>query len=314
MPNDKNLKLTNPLSQGHRIDRRGFIGTSLAAAASVSLSSNLAIAANPLKAKPPICVFIKFIQSLSYDDMAKAVAELGFDGIESTVRKGGHVSPERVEEELPKQLEAVKKQGLDITIMTTDVLNLEDPLTERVLRTGASLGIKKYRMGFYRYDLNRSIMDQLNEIRPKLADLAALNKELGISAVYQNHCGADFVGSVLWDLKYLLEGIPKEQIGSAFDIRHATVEGGTAWPLHYDVMKPHIGAVFAKDFEWIGKKPEHVPMGEGRVDSKFFKMHQMSGIDCPISVHVEYLKKGNAQENLAAIKHDFNVLKDWLNK
>lgn len=306
----KNEKLSLPTSLG--MDRRQFMGATLATAASVGFSNKLAIAAEASPAKPPLCVFIKFIQSLNYNDMAAAVAEIGFDGVESTVRKNGHVLPERVEEDLPKQMEAVKQHGLDMTMITTDVLSLEDPLTEKVLRTAAGLGIKQYRMGFYRYKLTRSIAEQLDEIKPKIDDLAALNKELGISAVYQNHCGPRFVGSVIWDLKQLLQDIPKEQIGSAFDIRHASVEGGTTWPLHYDILKPHIGAVYAKDFVWNGKKPEHVPLGEGRVDKKFFKMHQASGINCPISLHVEYLQKEDAKENLAAIRRDFKVLNEWL--
>lgn len=293
------------------MDRRAFVGAATAAAAAMALPGN-ALAASGGAERPTICAFIKFLQSLSYDEMAKRVADIGFDGIESTVRRKGHVLPERVKEDLPRQLEAVKKQGLDITIMTTDVLRVDDPFTEEVLRTGASLGLKKYRMGFYRYEKNRSVMDQLKEIRPQLRDLAALNKELGISAVYQNHCGADFVGGPLWDLRYLLEGIPKEQVGSAFDIRHATVEGGLTWPLEYDAMKPHIGAVFVKDFRWVGKKPEHVPLGEGRVDPGFLKTHLASGIDCPISLHVEYLKKGSADENTVALVNDYKMLMKWL--
>lgn len=294
------------------VDRRLFLGGTVAAAAAMAVPGKMSLAAEASSKRPEICAFIKFVQSLSYDDMAARVAEIGFDGIESTVRKGGHVLPEQVEDNLPKQMEAVKKNGMDITIMTTDVLDIDDPLTERVLRTGAKLGIKKYRMGFYRYDAKRRVMAQLKEIQPRLKDLAALNRELGISAVYQNHSGADFVGSVLWDLRYLLQGIPKDEIGSAFDIRHATVEGGTSWPLHYDIMQPHIGAVFAKDFDWKGKKPEHVPLGKGRVDKEFFKLHQASGISCPISLHVEYLKKGDAEENLAAMKRDFATLQSWL--
>ena len=294
------------------LNRRDFLSKSIATAAALGLSGQVAHAAEAPVKRPPICAFIKFVQSLSFDDMAAGIADIGFDGIESTVREGGHVPPERVEEDLPKQLDAVKKQGMDITIMCTDVLGVDQPLTEKVLRTGASLGIKKYRMGFYRYDPNRGVMEQLAEIRPRLKDLAALNRELGIAAVYQNHSGPAFVGSPLWDLRYLLQGIPTEEVGSAFDIRHATVEGGTAWPLHYDVMKPHIGAVFAKDFVWKGKKPEHVPLGQGRVDKKFFKMHMQSGIDCPVSLHVEYLKQGDAQENLAALRRDFGVLRSWL--
>lgn len=295
------------------VDRRQFLGTTLMTAAATALPRGVAAAAEKAAAKrPEICAFTKFVQPLSYEDMAAAIAEIGFDGVEATVRAKGHVLPERVKDDLPKQTEAVKKNGLNTTIITTDVLGLDQPYTEDVLRTAASLGIKKYRMGFYRYDPDRGVREQLAEIRPRMKDLAALNQELGMSAVYQNHCGANFVGAPLWDLHYLIKEIPVDQIGSAFDIRHATVEGGQAWPLHYDLMKPHIGAVFAKDFKWVGKKPEHVPLGTGRVDKEFFKMHLESGIECPVSLHVEYLKKGSVEENLAALRRDFGVLTEWL--
>lgn len=295
------------------VDRRQFLGATLMTAAATSLPGGIAAAAEKVSSKrPEICAFTKFVQPLSYEDMAAAIAEIGFDGVEATVRAKGHVLPERVKEDLPKHCDAVRKHGLNMTIITTDVLGLDQPHTEEVLRTAASLGIKKYRMGFYRYDPERGVREQLDEIRPRLKDLAALNQELGMSAVYQNHCGANFVGAPLWDLHDLIKDIPVDQIGSAFDIRHATVEGGLAWPLHYDLMKPHIGAVFAKDFQWVGKKPEHVPLGTGRVDKDFFKMHLASGIQCPISLHVEYLKKGSVGENLTALRRDFDVLTKWL--
>ncbi|MEQ8848889.1 TIM barrel protein [Botrimarina sp.] len=294
------------------LDRRTFIGAAGAAAAAACVAPGRALAASHSAAKPPVCAFIKFLQSLSYEEMARRIADIGFDGVESTVRRGGHVLPERVKDDLPRQLEALKEHGLDITIMTTDVLGVDQPYTEDVLRTGASLGLTKYRMGFHRYDKKRGVREQLDELRPRFKELAALNKELGMTAVYQNHCGADFVGAPLWDLRYLLEGIPKEQIGSAFDIRHATVEGGLSWPLDYDATKPHIGAVFVKDFVWDGEKPEHVPLGEGRVDKRFVAMHQDSGIDCPISLHVEYLKQGDADENTEALRRDFATLRQWL--
>ncbi|MEO0531521.1 MAG: TIM barrel protein [Planctomycetota bacterium] len=300
--------MTNPATA---ISRRSFLGTATAAAASMALPGSAGAAVKSVD-RPTICAFIKFLQSLSYDEMAKRIADIGFDGTESTVRRKGHVLPERVKDDLPRHYEAVTAQGLDLTIMTTDVLSVDQPYTEDVLRTGASLGVKKYRMGFYRYDLKRSFKQQLEEIRPKVRELAALNQELGITAVYQNHCGVDFVGAPLWDLRYLLEGIPKEQIGSAFDIRHATVEGGLTWPIDYEAMQPHIGAVFVKDFQWDGKKPQHVPLGEGRVDSEFLKKHLRSGIDCPISLHVEYLKNGSADENTEALRRDYKTLLSWL--
>ncbi|MEN1678447.1 MAG: TIM barrel protein [Planctomycetota bacterium] len=293
------------------VDRRAFLSAA-AAAAAAGLAPRNAVAANATPPRPEICVFTKFLQSLSYDEMAAAVAEIGLDGVEATVRNKGHVLPERVEDDLPKHQEAITRHGLKTTMITTDVLDLDQPHSEKVLRTAASLGIKQYRMGFYRYDKNRGVREQLDEIGPRMRDVAALNRELGISAVYQNHSGAKYVGAPLWDLQSLLKDIPPSVIGNAFDIRHATVEGGLAWPLHYDLMKPHIGAVYVKDFKWVGKKPEHVPLGTGQVDSEFFKLHLATGPRCPISLHIEYLKKGDAQQNLAAIRRDFGVLKEWL--
>lgn len=304
---------TRPLSLlGRRDFLQGVAASALAATLSQAGPAHAAAASGGDRV--PICAFIKFLQSLSYEEMASRVADIGFDGIESTVRANGHVLPERVKDDLPRQIEALQQHGLDMTIMTTDVVRADDPHTEDVLRTGAELGVKLYRMGFYRYDPQRGVMDQLNEIAPQIRDLAAMNQELGLTAVYQNHSGANFVGAPLWDLQYLLQGIPKEQVGVAFDIRHATIEGGLAWPLHYDIMKPHIGAIFMKDYEWSGPKAEHMPLGEGRVDKSFLKTHQESGIKCPISLHVEYLKKGSADENTDALRRDYGVLCSWLGR
>ncbi len=155
------------------VHRRHFLRGIMASAAVAALPIRQVLADSTRQAQPEICAFIKFVQSLSYDEMANRIAEIGFDGIESTVREGGHVPPEQVEDQLPRQLEAVKNAGMDITIMTTDVLGVDQPLTERVLRTGAGLGIKKYRMGFYRYAPDRGVIEQLNELRPRIQELAA---------------------------------------------------------------------------------------------------------------------------------------------
>jgi sugar phosphate isomerase/epimerase len=260
----------------------------------------------------PICAFIKFVQSLSYDQLADAMAEIGFDGIEATVRRGGKIEPPQAVDELPKLVDALAKRNLKITMITTDVLRADEPNTEPVLRTAARLGIPMYRMGFYKYDLKRPVIDQLQAIGPALKELAALNRELGIQAVYQNHSGAEHVGSMLWDFYSQVQDIPTEQIALAFDIRHATIEAGLSWPAVYNAMRPRIGAVYVKDFDWVGRKAEHVPLGKGRVDRSFFTRLQADQFKGPISLHVEYLDRGSTQENLDALRRDFGVLRGWL--
>jgi sugar phosphate isomerase/epimerase len=259
-----------------------------------------------------ICAFEKFLQELSYDELADVIAELGFVGIEATVRQGGHVLPERVEDDLPKLVEALGRRDLEVTIMTSDVLRIDDPLSERVLTTAHGLGIRRYRMGFYRYDLKQDIPTQIREIGAAMREVAAANGELGMTALYQNHSGANYFGATLWDLYGQLKDLPTNQIASAFDIRHATIEAGLAWPLVYRVMKPYIGALFVKDFDWSGPKAEHTPLGQGRVDPKFFQTVVAEGCEVPISLHVEYLPKAGTQANIDALRRDLKVLRQWL--
>jgi len=293
------------------IARRDFLRNSVAVGAALATGMQSHAAAAPPD-QNPICLFIKFIQSLSHEELADAVAAMGADGIEATVRKGGYISPERSMDELPKLVDVLAKRNLKVTMITTDVLRADDPTTEPVLRTAAQLRIPMYRMGSYKYDLERPVMDQLRAIRPRLKELAALNTEIGIQAAYQNHSGAQYVGGTVWDIYGLIEDIPKEQIALAFDIHHATIEAGLSWPTVYNAMRPRIATVYVKDFQWAGRRAEHVPLGTGRVDPAFFERLQADNFAGPISLHVEYLGRGSTQENLAALRRDLGVLRGWL--
>jgi sugar phosphate isomerase/epimerase len=294
------------------LSRRGFVLSAASSFAALSATGAAWADESQPKASNKLCAFVKFLQSLSFPDLADTIAELGFDGIEATVRPGGQIPPERAEQELPKLVEALKQRGLEITIMTTAVNNADDKLSQKVLKTAAGLGVKKYRMGYYRYDLSQPIAAQLKNLRPKFRDLAALNRELGIAAVYQNHSGARNVGAPVWDLHELLVDIPPSEIGVAFDIRHATVEGGLAWPLHFQRMRPHLGAIYIKDFQWQGRRPENVPLGEGQVDPAFFKQLAAAEFTGPISLHVEYLPKAGVEKNIAALRRDLATLRKLL--
>jgi hypothetical protein len=98
-----------------------------------------------------ISVFSKCLQWLDYPGMAGITAEAGFDGVDLTVRAGGHVLPERVEEDLPKAVEAATKAGIHVRMIVTDITDPRNPRTERVLGTAARLGVRHYRLGIYRY-------------------------------------------------------------------------------------------------------------------------------------------------------------------
>ena len=106
------------------ISRRGFTKLSAAAVGSIPfMSFNTEFLAPLLKTKSDIEVhlFSKHLQFLDSNEMAAATAEMGFDGLDLTVRPKGHVLPERVADDLPKAVEAMKKYDLHPKMMTTNI-------------------------------------------------------------------------------------------------------------------------------------------------------------------------------------------------
>ena len=290
------------------MNRRQFLTTT-------ALAAPLLNAESRAKKRNPYCVFSKPLQMLSYDDLADLIAELGFDGIEGTIRPGGQITPEQVPDELPKMMEALKKRRLEMTIMASGINNADDKLNIQQLQVAAKLGIKRYRMGYHKYDLKKPIVGQMNELRPVLKNLVALNKELGLQAIYQNHSGSNYVGAPLWDLHELFKAHDPAHLSVGFDMSHATAEGTRAWPLHANLLRPRIGALYVKDFRWTKNKRENCALAEGIVDKKYPAQLIRSSFTGPINLHVEYLKpftKENVPNQIAAIKRDSATLKRWL--
>jgi L-ribulose-5-phosphate 3-epimerase len=278
-----------------------------------------------------ISVFSKCLHWLGYDEMAVAMAGMGFDGIDLTVRPDGHVVPERVEEDLPAAVKAAQKAGIQITMMTTAITDPEDPLTGRILKTAGSLGIQHYRMGWYFYDEKLSIEESLELTEKKLRELAAMNKRYSISGEYQNHSGTGgngiYMGGAIWDIAGLLKKIDSQWLGFQYDIYHATVEGTNTWPAGMKNIAPFIRTMDIKNFRWFEKDGkwghESVPLDQGLVDyKKFFAMVKQLKISCPLSLHYEYplggAEKGSKtvtmkkEEIIETIAGDLKTLKGWL--
>ncbi|MCE5250569.1 TIM barrel protein [bacterium] len=265
--------------------------------------------------------FTKTFQSLglNYEETAEAAAEVGWDGIECPVRPEGHVLPERVEDDLPRMVEALGKRKLELLIMATAIRNPDEQYTERILRTASKLGIRYYRCGWWQYRDDAAIQDQLAEIKPQLRDLAQLNKELGMCGLYQNHSGRNMVGAAVWDVYEIIRDLDPRYLASHFDIGHATVEGGLSWRTQYRLIQSHIGAVIVKDFTWEctpgkGGTVDWCLLGKGMVSAEFFTMLKKSGYQAPITQHFEYPIPGDSKaeqlkNHIRDLKEDNRVLR-----
>jgi len=260
--------------------------------------------------------------------MAKAVAQLGYDGVDLTVRKGGHIAPEKAREQLPAAVAQIRRAGVDVPMIATDIIDPEDPLTEMVLKAASQAGIKYYRTAYLSYDTSIGVAKSLEKHKIQLRKLAALNKKYNIHGAYQNHAGIR-VGAAVWDLWMLLKDIDPRWLGVQYDPKHATAEGGQSWIYDLDLLQKHIQCMDIKDFYWKkdGDNWKHqlVPLGEGMVDfDKYFKLVKQYNISGPMSIHFEY-QLGGAETGkssisidkeivLAAMKKDLQTLRSLLTK
>lgn len=305
--------------------RRDFIST-LSTAAIAGAVGPLATGSSISKRdRGPICLFSKHLQWMEYEEMAETAAEIGFDGVSLTVRPRGHVLPENVERDLPRAVEFLKKAGLKAPMMTTAITDPTDPRTRAILEVASDLGIRFYRMGYFKYAQDKRILDSLAYHKGQLSELAALNKEYGIHGAYQNHSGTN-VGGPVWDIHHLLDGLDPQWVGCQYDVRHATAEGGTSWTLGMKLLAPYIKITAMKDFHWIQDgnrwRIHNTPLGEGMVDFETYsEMTRSLGINGPISLHFEYdmpheTNNGDRAEvkkqTIAVMKQDVDFLKSQL--
>lgn len=231
------------------LSRRDFVARVCAAGAASAISAvTFPLSAATSEPRFKIIAFSKPFRTLNATQTAELVADVGWDGIELPVRaKDGQITPEKVDDELPQFVAALRERGREVSIVTTDITGV-GPSTEKVLRAASKLGIKRYRLGPINYAKDKSIPAQLTEAGARLRELAALNKELGIQAGFQNHSGEGRVGALIWDIWTMIKDLDPKAMSICFDIGHATIEGGLAWPTHFRMATPHLTAVFVKDF------------------------------------------------------------------
>jgi len=275
----------------------------LIAGAAAGMLARPAAQANEGAKSLSISAFSKHFQWVDQKEAIETMAAIGFDGVDLTVRRRGHVDPARVTDELPRWVEAIRGAGLEIPMITSGIRDMESPHAETVIKTIASLGIRRYRWGGFRYTADRSIPDQLADFRPRIRDLAAVNKQYGVCAMYHTHSGRGQVGASFWDLHDLLKDHDPDSVSVNFDIGHATIEGGLGgWINSTRLLLPYTRGIAVKDFTWEKNdegqwRPRWRPLGEGMVDFKqYFAMLKSGGFSGPVQLHMEYHELGGADK------------------
>lgn len=313
--------MKSSLSRRNFLRAAGLAGLSLSALGLPRMAFG-----TPAPGRRDIHVFSKHLQWLDYKHMAEFAAECGFDGVDLTVRPGGHVEPNHVTTDLPLAVQAVQRTGKKVSMITTAITDADDPHTRPILETAARLGIGWYRTGWIEYDASKTIETNLEVFVGKMKALAEFNRQYKIKGAYQNHAGMSF-GAPVWDLAGVLHQVNSPWMGCQYDIRHAIVEGASSWKLGFDHIKSHINSLDIKDFAWKetdGKWiAETVPLGKGMVDFKtFLPLARTLPADIPMSMHFEYSLGGAehgghsptmpADEIMRLMKTDLEYLREMI--
>ncbi|MCC7236222.1 MAG: TIM barrel protein [Bryobacterales bacterium] len=249
----------------------------------------------------PVCAFSKHFQWTSVEETASLCKELGYDGVDLTVREGGHVLPSRVAHDLPRAVEIVRKAGLSTPMVTAGIVDAASPHAETILKTLASLGIKRYRWGGFRWDEKQKPEAQISSFYDRTKQLDALNRAHGMCAMYHTHSGPGQFGNAFWDIFTVTREFARESISINFDIGHATVEGGFgAWMSTSRMLLPYSRGIAVKDFYWEKNArgvwaPRWCALGKGMVNlPRFFGYVKEAGFTGPIQLHLEYPEMGDA--------------------
>jgi L-ribulose-5-phosphate 3-epimerase len=280
------------------VSRRVFLG--VAASAWAARAEGFA---------PQLVVFSKHLPDLNYEELGKTAKELGFDGVDLTVRPKGHVLPERAAEDLPRAVDTLRKHGLSVPMITTEITSATDPAANPILRTAASLGIPFFKPGYWRYTKG-PVEARVKEVGADVRRLAMLAAEHRIAMGLHNHSG-DYVGEAVWDTWEMIRDLDPRWTGFYYDPGHAAIEGGLGGhDVSMRLALPRLKMVAVKDFIWrkeaSGWKSVWCPMGEGAVDWKTaLGALKGAGYSGPISVHAEYQTKdmvGSIRKDLAFLR------------
>lgn len=284
------------------MDRRQFITAAAVASPRIARTQSTSL--------PKMCIFSKHMAQFDWKELGRKAKEIGFDGVDLTVRPKGHVLPERVTEDLPRAVDAIRSAGLDVPMITTDLKSAADPAAARTIEAMRKLGIKLFKPGYWMYSKERTVLQTQIEVRRNFQGLLKLAMKNGLTIGLHNHSGP-YVGTALSSYHDLLQDADPKWAGYYFDPGHATIEGGLyVWRISLELVLPRLKMVAMKDAYWEkanGKwRPKWVPLGEGMVDwSEVYRGFAKVGFTGPITLHVEYA----AKDELDAIAHDLAFMK-----
>jgi hypothetical protein len=243
----------------------------------------------------------------SVDEIAEAALAMTCGGVNPTIQpRPGHIDPANVATELPAFVKTMQKHGLRVKQVRGGGQTQADATVEALVGAMAQSGVTHYWLGTDNYDLTKPILPQLDAIKIKVERFVALNRKHGTTVMYHTRAGANAVGSVVWDLLYVLKDFDPKHVGLHWDTGHMSHHGSNMWELLMRTAGPYVVAIGWKDRSWEqraapadagrggGWNSPYVPMGTGLVDiARYAAVMRDIGFDGPMELQAEYPNGGS---------------------
>ena len=188
----------------------------------------------------------------SADEIAEAAIEMTCGGVQPTVQAyPGHIDPAKVAQELPAFVKTMQKHGLRVKqIRGGNQTEANGPNVEAMIATMGQVGATHYWLGTDNYDLRQPVLPQLDAIKTKVEQFVKLNQKHGTTLMYHTRAGANSVGSVVWDLLYVMKDFDPKYVGFHWDTGHMSHHGSNMWELLMRTAGPYVVAMSWKDRAW----------------------------------------------------------------
>jgi L-ribulose-5-phosphate 3-epimerase len=95
-----------------------------------------------MPARMQFVLFTDNLQSLTVAALCAEAKKRGFDGLDLTLRPGGHVEPAGAETGLAEAKRAADEAGMTIPMVTTAVTDADSPHAEQVFASAAHYGAR----------------------------------------------------------------------------------------------------------------------------------------------------------------------------
>ncbi len=265
------------------------------------------------------------LADISIDEACRAAKQAGFDGVDITLRPGGHVLPESVEMGLANARQSADQAGAAIAMATTSITDTSSPYCEDILASCAHYDVRKIKLGYWRYEPFGTLVKQLHAARESLKRITNLAGKYDVMPCVHVHSG-DILANGGANLYLILQEFAPDEVGAYVDPMHMTVEGGlSGWEMGLDLLAPWIKLVGMKNFHWIENgredhgqlrfRPQYTPLSEGQAPlPEFMARLTQLGYDGVVSLHSEYkgqssFKQLSTPELLAQSAADLKYLK-----